>query len=67
MLIGAALTPFSARLAERLGPRLLIGGGLGLMTGGLAVLAVMSASTPVWVLAGLMVLVGLAGPWPCPR
>ena len=59
MLIGAVLAPFSARLAERLGPRLLIGGGLALMTAGLAVVP---ASTPVWVLAGLMVLVGLAGP-----
>jgi MFS transporter, DHA2 family, methylenomycin A resistance protein len=62
MLVGAILTPFSARLAERLGARLLIGGGLILMTAGLAVLAVVPASTPVWVLAGLMILVGLAGP-----
>jgi MFS transporter, DHA2 family, methylenomycin A resistance protein len=50
MLVGAALTPFSARLAERLGPRLLIGGGLVLMTAGLAVLAVVGSSTPVWAL-----------------
>ena len=62
MLVGAALTPFSARLAERLGARLLIGGGLILMTTGLAVLAVVGSSTRVWVLAVLMVLVGLAGP-----
>jgi DHA2 family methylenomycin A resistance protein-like MFS transporter len=32
------------------------------MTAGLAVLAMVPSSTPVWVLAGLMVLVGLAGP-----
>jgi EmrB/QacA subfamily drug resistance transporter len=62
MLVGAALTPFSARLAERLDARLLIGGGLGLMTTGLMLLAVVGSSTPIWVLAGLMVLVGLAGP-----
>jgi MFS transporter, DHA2 family, methylenomycin A resistance protein len=62
MLVGAVLTPFSARLAERLGARRLIGGGLGLMTAGLAVLGVVGSSTPVWVLAGLMILVGLAGP-----
>jgi MFS transporter, DHA2 family, methylenomycin A resistance protein len=62
MLVGAALTPFSARLAERLGARLLIGGGLVLMTAGLVVLAVVGSSTRVWVLAVLMVLVGLAGP-----
>ena len=62
MLVGAVVTPFSARLAERLGARQLIGGGLALMTAGLAALAVVRAATPVWVLAGLMVLVGLAGP-----
>jgi hypothetical protein len=28
MVIGAALTPFSARLAERLGARVLVTGGL---------------------------------------
>jgi MFS family permease len=62
MLVGAVLTPLSARIAERLGARVLITGGLVLMTAGLVVLAVLSASTPVWVLAVLMALVGLAGP-----
>ena len=62
MVVGALLTPFSARLAERLGARRLIGGGLVLMTAGLAILAVAPASTPVWLLAAFMVLVGLAGP-----
>jgi len=62
MLTGAALTPFSARIAERLGARLLITAGLVVMTAGLVILAVVPSSTPVWALAGLMVLVGLAGP-----
>jgi MFS transporter, DHA2 family, methylenomycin A resistance protein len=62
MLVGAVVTPFSARLVERLGARVLIGAGLVLMTAGLAVLAVVASSMPIWVLAGLMVLVGLAGP-----
>ena len=66
MLVGALVTPFSARLAERLGARRLVGGGLGLMTAGLAVLAAVPSWTPVWVLAGLMVLVGLAGPLTMP-
>ena len=39
MLIGAALTPFSARIAERSGARVLITAGLVLMATGLAVLA----------------------------
>ena len=62
MLIGAALTPFSARIAERLGTRVLITAGLVVMTAGLAVLAVVPASAPVWVLSGVMVLVGMGGP-----
>jgi MFS family permease len=62
MLIGAALTPFSARIAERLGARTLVTGGLVVMTAGLVALGLVPASTPVWALALLMVLVGLGGP-----
>jgi EmrB/QacA subfamily drug resistance transporter len=62
MLAGAALTPCSARMAEKLGARMLITAGLIFMTAGLAILAVLPSSAPVWALAGLMVLVGLAGP-----
>jgi MFS transporter, DHA2 family, methylenomycin A resistance protein len=62
MVSGAVLTPFSARLAERLGARRLVAGGLVLMTAGLALLAVVPSGAPVWALALLMVLVGLAGP-----
>jgi DHA2 family methylenomycin A resistance protein-like MFS transporter len=62
MLIGAVLTPLSARLAERLGVRLVVVAGLAVMTAGLVILAAVPAATPVWGLAALMVLVGLAGP-----
>jgi len=62
MLIGAALTPFSARIAERLGARVLITAGLVVMTAGLVILAAVPPSAPVWALAALMALVGLAGP-----
>jgi MFS transporter, DHA2 family, methylenomycin A resistance protein len=62
MLVGAVLTPLSARIAERLGARVLITGGLILMSAGLVILAVVPAWTPVWELAVLMALVGLAGP-----
>ena len=40
MLIGAVLTPFSARIAERFGARRVVVTGLALMAAGLAVLAV---------------------------
>ena len=62
MLIGAALTPFSARLAEKLGARPLIIAGLVLMTAGLAVIATVAPAAPVWGLALLMILTGLGGP-----
>src|SRR3954447_8873866 len=62
MLIGLVLTPFSARLAERVGTRLLVTAGLLVMTAGLMVLGLVPASTPIWTLALLMILVGLGGP-----
>src|SRR5207302_3181392 len=62
MLVGAALTPFSARLVERVGARAVITVGLVVMAAGLAALALVPASTSVVALAALMVLVGLAGP-----
>jgi MFS family permease len=62
MLTGAALTPFSARMAEHFGAKVLVTAGLVSMTAGLAVLAVLPSSTSVWALAAPMVLTGLAGP-----
>lgn len=66
MAIGAVLTPFSARLAERLGRRTLIVSGLALMTLGLLALGLLPAAAPLWVFSGLMVLVGLGGPLVAP-
>src|SRR4051794_39238438 len=62
MLIGLVLTPLSARLAERLGARALVISGLLAMTAGMVALAVVPATSPVWLLCMLMVPVGLAGP-----
>lgn len=62
MLTGLVLTPFSARLAERVGARLLVSGGLAVTAVGLVALAALPATAPVWLLALLMVLVGLGGP-----
>jgi len=66
MVTGAVLTPFSAPVAERLGSRTVVTAGLGVMAAGLAVIADAPASTPVWALALLMILVGLAGPLTIP-
>jgi MFS family permease len=62
MITGAALTPLGPHLTERVGARPLVTAGLVLMTTGLLTLALLPASTPVWALAGLMILTGLGGP-----
>jgi MFS family permease len=62
MLIGLALTPFTARLGQRYGRPTLITTGLVAMTVGLVVLALMPATAPPWALGLLMILVGLGGP-----
>jgi EmrB/QacA subfamily drug resistance transporter len=62
MLIGLALTPFTARLGQRYGRPALIATGLVAMTVGLVVLALMPATAPPWALGPLMILVGLGGP-----
>jgi EmrB/QacA subfamily drug resistance transporter len=62
MIVGALLTPFSARITERLGARTVITAGLGLMAAGLAVLAGFPSSASYVALGLLMVPVGVAGP-----
>ncbi|NUR04526.1 MAG: MFS transporter [Streptomyces sp.] len=62
MLLSAGLTPLSARLAERTGPRVPITAGLLLIAAGSLALALVPASVPVWVIALLLIPVGLAGP-----
>jgi MFS transporter, DHA2 family, methylenomycin A resistance protein len=62
MLIGAALTPFIARLGEQFGSRTLVITGLLAMMTGLTVIALLPAPVPVPALSLLMTLVGLAGP-----
>ena len=62
MVVGGALNPFTARLAERFGARTLIAGGLLSMTTGLVAIGLLPATAPVALLSALMILVGLAGP-----
>jgi MFS family permease len=62
MLVGGALNPFTARLAERFGARTLIVCGLLSMTAGLVAIGLLPATAPVTLLSALMILVGLAGP-----
>jgi len=62
MLVGLLLTPFSARLAERLGPRALVASGLACMTAGLLALGLLAPDMSNAAISALMLLVGLAGP-----
>lgn len=62
MLIGLVLTPFSARIGERVGRKTLIVAGLLLMTVGVAAVGLLPAGASLGLLAALMVLVGLGGP-----
>lgn len=62
MVAGAILTPLIARLSERFGTRTLIITGMVLLGGGLAILPVVPTSAPIWVLAAVMILIGIAGP-----
>jgi MFS transporter, DHA2 family, methylenomycin A resistance protein len=62
MLSGAVLTAVSARFVERVGAKLPVVTGLGLMAAALVLLAALPTSTPMAVLSGLMVLVGVGGP-----
>ncbi|MBO2458365.1 MFS transporter [Actinomadura violacea] len=62
MVLSACVTPFSARIAERTGPRPPVVAGLGLMAAGSIALAVVPAAAPVWATALLLIPVGLAGP-----
>lgn len=66
MLVGAVLTPFSARIAERMGARATVAVGLALMASGLVALALLPSAAPVWSLSMAMVLVGLSGPFISP-
>ncbi|MBM7366374.1 MFS family permease [Gordonia hydrophobica] len=62
MLVGLLLTPFTPRLGERLGRKVLIVGGLLMMAVGMAALALLPDAS-LWLVSALMVLTGLAGPW----
>jgi DHA2 family methylenomycin A resistance protein-like MFS transporter len=65
MLAGLVLTPFTPRIGERLGRKTLIVAGLLAMATGLVLLALLPAA-PLWLIAILMALAGLAGPFVSP-
>lgn len=61
MLTGLLLTPFTARISVRVGRKPLIVAGMINMALGLGLLALLPTA-PVWLVALLMILPGLAGP-----
>lgn len=61
-IVGAVLTLLIARLSERFGARTLIVTGMLTLAAGLAILAWLPASAPIWQLAVVMIGVGIAGP-----
>ena len=65
MVAGLCLTPLTPRIADRIGQKTLIVVGLAAMTTGLVLLAGLPAA-PLWLIAALMVLSGLAGPFVSP-
>ena len=62
MLTGAVLSPFSARIAGRAGPRACIVAGLLIMAAGCVALAVLPARAALGLPAALLALIGLGGP-----
>ncbi|MFC4564812.1 MFS transporter [Nocardiopsis mangrovi] len=62
LAVASLLTPVVARLVERIGRRASITAGLLVMSAGVAVLAVLPAAAPVWLVAVLLFPVGLGGP-----
>ncbi len=66
MLTGLALTPFSARLAARWSPRVVIVAGLMSMSLGLFALSLLPESAAIWQICALTMLVGIAGPLVAP-
>lgn len=58
-VIMAVLSPFSGRLSDRIGSRVLTSGGMGAIAAGMVLIAMMPAQAPVWQVAVYLGLVGL--------
>jgi EmrB/QacA subfamily drug resistance transporter len=58
-LLMAILSPFSGRLSDRIGSRVLATGGMVAIALGMVLLAAMPISAPVWQVAGYLAIVGL--------
>jgi len=58
-LLMAVLSPFSGRLSDRIGSRVLATGGMVTIAFGMVLLAAMPTTAPVWQVAGNLAIVGL--------
>ena len=57
-LVQAGLSPLAGRLSDRVDPRLVASSGMGLIAGGLALLAFVGPATPAGFVVGCLVLLG---------
>ena len=58
-LLMAVLSPFSGRLSDKIGSRVLATGGMVAIAFGMVLLAAMPTTAPVWQVAGNLAIVGL--------
>ena len=58
-LLMAVLSPFSGRLSDRIGSRVLATAGMVALAGGMVLLAFIGATASLWHVAGALVVVGL--------
>lgn len=58
-MVMALLSPVAGRLSDRIQPRFLATAGMAVCTTGLAAFAFLTETTPVWIITGLLLWVGL--------
>ena len=55
-----AILPIAGRLADRMGPRVIVIAGLLLLAATAALMRVLTLNTPIWMIVGMLILLGCA-------